>query len=133
MTTDNKHPHYDLIVKWAANTSQKVWLKNNNEWLAIGYPAWDMENQYHIGPTPPPKMCRLGGLEFPLPETVAPECNTGVWIANAGGYAVGVNWNGSNYHVQKLQAGLLHLSMTAGNQHSAALAAANTQAIKDAV
>jgi len=53
-----KHTHYDLIVKWAEDPSQKVWFswKEMPGWHLIlppKNPLWLSENSYHIGDTPP--------------------------------------------------------------------------------
>lgn len=52
-----KHKHYDLIVQWAADTSQKVWRKSpydgGTEWSTTSTPRWVETSQYAICETYP--------------------------------------------------------------------------------
>ena len=52
--TLNKHPHYDLIVKWAADPANvKIqWLNNSNIWVDVAEPAWLSKCEYRIKLTP---------------------------------------------------------------------------------
>ena len=73
-----RQKHAAKIIQWAQDTSQSVWYwsTNANAWLDTYDPSWADFLIYVLGekPTAPPrKMCTLGGLEFPAPETVAPE------------------------------------------------------------
>ena len=49
------HPHYDLIVKWAADPANvKIqWLNNSNFWVDVAEPAWLSKCEYRIKPTKP--------------------------------------------------------------------------------
>lgn len=52
--TSKRHPHYDLIVQWASDTSQKVWWSPDNSfWSKVEKPTWVIGYHYHIGETPP--------------------------------------------------------------------------------
>lgn len=57
-TTHSKyHPHYDLIVQWAADPSQKVWKSHNGSaWTLCDTPKWIAEDKYYVGETPPPNL-----------------------------------------------------------------------------
>lgn len=55
-----KHKHYDLIVKYYADMSQKVWFKRPDEkmWIELNkaaskYPEFLEGLEYHIGDQPP--------------------------------------------------------------------------------
>lgn len=51
----NKHPHHDMIVAWAADTSRVVqcW-QTTQEWLDIEQPNWNREGKYRFKPEPKP-------------------------------------------------------------------------------
>lgn len=48
------HPHYDLIVQWASDISQKVWWSSDKSvWTEIKKPKWSPYYHYYVGETPP--------------------------------------------------------------------------------
>lgn len=52
-----RHPHYDLIVQWASDVSQKVWWSSDKSvWTETKNPTWVSDYHYHIGETPPPNL-----------------------------------------------------------------------------
>jgi hypothetical protein len=56
-TASKRHPHYDLLVQWASDMSQKVWRKKENgEWKNIKGGCWMQHGEYYIGETPPPNL-----------------------------------------------------------------------------
>jgi hypothetical protein len=68
--TPKKHIHYDLIMQWASDPSQKVWAKHDvvNEWLEAGVnPRWWPDLEYYIGDTPPRETIRIGEFDVPKP------------------------------------------------------------------
>ena len=54
VSATTKHPHYDLIVKWAADPANvKIqWLNGSNIWVDVAEPAWLSTCEYRIKPTP---------------------------------------------------------------------------------
>lgn len=126
-----KHPHYDKIVQWAQDTSQKVWtLDGGGSWLLTSIPVWFTDQEYHIGPTPPKTMRTLGGLEYPAPETEAPETDTRVYLPAlyCDGHYTNARWDNSPEDNKYLQAGLVHLTKEAAEAHARAILAAIKQA-----
>ena len=137
MTNENRHIHADLIHKWAEDTTQTVWIEG---WLITGWSitndiSWREEFRYHIGPTPPPKMCKLGGLYFPEPLKGAPDNGTVVYIAGGGELSrIRIDkWYSSKPQNRLLNAGILHLTRKAAEQQSEAIAAMVFKAIREAV
>lgn len=52
--TSKRHPHYDLIVQWAGDTSQKVWWSPDNSfWSKVEKPTWIADYHYCVGENPP--------------------------------------------------------------------------------
>lgn len=47
---NNKHPHHDLIVEWAKDTSKAVQLKSDDSWCDARMPNWDTDKEYRIKP-----------------------------------------------------------------------------------
>lgn len=124
-----KHPHYDLIVKWAQDTSQKVWFYDDcrGAWIMLtSYLAWQPDLKYHVGPTPPKTMRTLGGLEYPAPETEAPETNTRYYLPAlySDWYYTIARWDNSPGDNKYLEAGLVHLTEEAAEAHARAILAA---------
>ena len=53
-TTSKRHPHYDLIVQWASDISQKVWWSPDKSfWAKVERPTWVIDYHYCIGENPP--------------------------------------------------------------------------------
>ena len=88
-------------------------------------------NYATAAPPDQPKMCSMGGLQYPMPESVAPEIGTSVYIANLGsGYAFA--WTNHETQIHWIKENLLHLNNQACEQHVAAMRAANMQAVENA-
>ena len=133
-----KAPHYELQLQYLADITQTVWGRPNYSKLYswnifenafIWLPDWE----YHIGPTPPeqPKMCALGGMKFPRPESVSPEIGTEIYVAfNTGPQAF--KWRTGDLEDKWLELRIVHLDAHAAEQHSAALRAVNMQAVENA-
>lgn len=47
---DNKHPHHDLIVEWAKDTSKAVQFEINGYWYDSLMPTWGPDREYRIKP-----------------------------------------------------------------------------------
>lgn len=55
--TSKRHPHYDLIVQWASDISQKVWWSSDKSvWTEIKKPKWSPYYHYYVGENPPPNL-----------------------------------------------------------------------------
>ena len=132
-----KSPHLELQTKHRKDRSQTVWTRwdKNSPWKHIHDPSWNATREYHIGPTPPPdqtKMCSMGGLQFPVPESVAPAIGTEIWIFGFDGDVSSFMWIGSLDNRAWLEHHFIHLTLQAAEQHSAAIRAANLQAVENA-
>ena len=133
-----KAPHFELQVKHLGDITQTVWSRHedfhNGEWGITSAPGWNDSWEYHIGPTPPsdqPKMCELGGLKFPMPESVAPAEEVYVFYGSETG-VICETWYGLSSQIKLLNLRLVHLDMKAAEQHLAARRAANMQAVENA-
>jgi hypothetical protein len=76
--SDVKHIHYDNIVKWASDPSQKVWWKWStqpsgwSEWNEkVHSPSWHEDLEYYIGDVAPRPTIRIG--EYDVPKPLPPE------------------------------------------------------------
>lgn len=61
-----KHPHYDIICEWAADTSKVVQWRRNSEspWVeAPDDPAWTPDYEYRIKPEKKPDVVAVGIIE----------------------------------------------------------------------
>lgn len=126
------HKHAALIKQWADDTTQPIWYWDGTVWQPDDAPMSGYKS-YAIGPKPtqpPRKMCSLGGLEFPAPETEAPQDGADIWTAYVDGEPTVGYWQSHSDGCQLcLTSGLVHLTQQAAEQHSRALLAANKQAI----
>ncbi len=137
------HPHADLIARWLPDTTQPLWLWNTKEWVPL--PGYELLTHNDDVPpahlacgdkptTPPRRMCTLAGVDFPEPETAAPQLGNGTMyycaVHGAGGRAI--RWDNDDVDQTYLTAGLVHLSREAAHQHHLALTAATKQAIEAA-
>lgn len=142
MPTPTPHKHAALIKQWADDSSQKVWQWSPrvNEWFEMNAVTWDATVHYALGPKPtqpPRKMCSLAGVEFPMPETVAPEVGARYFtpdIVLVAGLAGSQDWNWGAIETDDrwLRQGLIHFTREAAEQHSRALLAANKAAVEGA-
>lgn len=138
------HKHAALIKQWADDPSQLVWYwhEHTRTWLTSNYQNMTANDNAHyaVGPRPtqpPRKMCVLAGVEFPMPETVAPPEDTVIFTPDL---VIGSDelqfskweWEGIPSDERWLESGLIHLTREAAEQHSRALLAANKQAIEAA-
>ena len=130
-----KHPQAEVIKQWLDNTSQQLWYWSRychvwEETLVI-----NQDNIYAVGdkPTSPPtKMCELAGVKFPAPNNKALTKHALYFIADASGHSYSVSWYDESIDCKILDAGLIHLTRKAADQHSKALMATNLQAIMEA-
>ena len=52
---NNKHPHHDLIVEWAKDTSKQVQILDDDDtdleyWCDCYNPTWDIRSKYRFKP-----------------------------------------------------------------------------------
>ena len=121
-----KHKHYDLIVAWAEDPSQKVWYKGSgDDWRPVEIsPSWRYEYEWHIGEHPPKRKIMIGDVEVDAPETIAPDCGTDYFVADPSDelyVGVIVDWDGDDYDGHVLKRGLVHLNKEAAIAHAKAL------------
>jgi hypothetical protein len=74
-------------------------------------------------------MCELAGVKFPAPNNKALTKHALYFLADASGHSYSVSWYDESTDCKNLDAGLIHLTRKAADQHSKALMAANLQAI----
>lgn len=120
-----KHKHYDLIVAWAANPSQKVWYKGSgDDWRPVEIsPSWRYEYDWHIGEHPPKRKIKIGETEIDAPEIESLRVGTEYFVPNVGRYnhADLIDWRDSDLDQNMLKRGLVHLNKEAAIAHAKAL------------
>lgn len=122
----NKHEHYDLIVQWASDPSQKVWFLSDAGWKEAPTPSWSPVINYHIGELPPPpkRKIMIGGVEIDAPETTPlTGCLKEYYIpaiAKSQLYVM-YRWVNSISDLLLIERGLVHLNKEAAIAHARAL------------
>ena len=119
-----KHKHYDLIVKWAADPSQKVWWRTRSNWNpVIGSPTWNIDCDYHIGEHPPNRKIMIGDIEVDAPEVYELAHNTEYYLPNIGAIEMysESRWYKDNIDLFRLKTGVIHLNKDAAIAHAKAL------------
>lgn len=120
-----QHRHFDLIVQWAKNPTQPVWMWNGiHGWEKAEHLMWTMKH-YAIGekPTEPPvKMVKYNGgsIEFPEPAKVKLKRYKDYWAATI----YGVNyerWTDHSTDIELLDNGLIQLTKEGAEKQSEAL------------
>lgn len=119
-----QHRHFDLIVQWAKNPTQQIWMWSGDTWDKIGYPNWTC-GHYAIGekPTMPPvKMVKYNGgsIEFPEPARVELDRDKDYWQATIYG-ACKDYWSGHSSDCERLDSGLIQLTKEGAEKQSEAL------------
>jgi len=119
-----QHRHFDLIVQWAKNPTQIVWMWSGDTWEKIASPNWTCKH-YAIGdkPTMPPvKMVKYdgGSIEFPEPARVELERNKQYWAATINGIDPNY-WTDHSSDFDLLDAGLIQLTSEGAEKQSEAL------------
>lgn len=120
-----KHRNYDLIVKWATDPERycvKCRASEAERWE--GWHAGALLNEeLQVRLVERVRMMHLNGMEFPAPETEAPEDGTICYLP-----CVSPNgadpffWTSTSRHVNKeLKAGLIHLTKEAAEAHARAM------------
>ena len=130
------YKHAALMISYANDPDQQAWFWciDSNQWLCTYDPMWHDDRIYVLGakPTSPPtKMCKLGGLEFPMPETVAPPISTRYYCACLTGIKKFI-WRGDAFDEDFLSSGVVHLTLKKATAHYLALMVVTRQSIKDA-
>ena len=64
-----KHKHHDIIVAWAADTTQVLECRSRVAhggwvWTPVEYPQWSEDCDYRIKPQPKPDVVCKGIIEF---------------------------------------------------------------------
>lgn len=132
-----KHKHFDLIVKYYADMTQKLWFQANcqgdYELLDAGESHTFYEfNNYHIGENPPKRRITMAGIEFDAPEMVAPKVGDKYYLVDitADISANFIVWDGAPCELEWLKNGLVHINYDSYIQHSRALIALNKELCK---
>ena len=120
-----KHKHYDLIVAWAEDPSQKVWYKGSgDDWRPVEIsPSWRYEYEWHIGEHPPKRKIMIGDVEVDAPELAGLVHGDAYFLTNTCGlelYAT-MTWANDHYDSALLKRGLVHLNKEAAIAHAKAL------------
>ena len=121
-----KHKHHDLIVKWAADPSVKVWSKSDKNgccWsLVNGSPLWWEDCEYHIGYQPPVEYITINGHKIVAPVR---SLNVGdkFWFVDVSlvDYVGSYKFRGDLLGDRLLKRGLCHLTKENAIAHAKAL------------
>ena len=122
--TKTGHKHADLMLAYATEslTDDKAYLNwevrtHFSKWSDLSSPPiWHIDNEYRRKP----HTVLIDGIEVPKPETTAPKLGTMYWSAGPTRIDA-LKWNGDEYDVRVLEAGLVHLTKEAATLHRAAL------------
>lgn len=121
-----KHPHAEIIKALADDDSLSLWRKHHSEqWYGIYHGKIECVvsspgGQFHLGPTPPPRMIETPFGSYPEPLMEAPEQGTTYWIPRMDGEAICCHgWHGlNNYEKHWLKTGMIHLTQDAAYAHA---------------
>jgi len=135
-----KRKHYKLAEKFFSDSEMKCWTWSDStrKWLFLAAPSFCPEIIYHVGteaPTEPPRpMCKLAGVEFPMPESKPLKKGEEYFypIIDSSWDAVGATWHGVFADEVFLKRGLVHKTEEAAKVHAKAIAAAVKKAVKEA-
>lgn len=119
-----KHKHYDLIVRWAGNPSQKVWYKGLDDWRPVEIsPSWHYEYDWHIGEHPPKRKIMIGDVEIDAPEAVDLKHGDEYFLPDASmpEFYSESRWANDHYDSTRLNRGQIHLNKEAAIAHAKAL------------
>jgi hypothetical protein len=131
-------PHAAMQCQYAMDDSlfKWIWFELRQEWVTTDN-SWASPCTYFVGhtkPTQPPKrMCELGSVSFPEPETVYPDIGTAFWIICVDKTPYESIWDDDREDKKLLAAGLVHLNPEAATLHSKGLAAVNLAAVTGGV
>lgn len=126
-TSYRRHPHADLMLEWEKDQREnpgQVWQCRSNTddapWRDMqGTITWQESLQYRRKP----KVRRIGGYEYPEPESKAPPIGARYWLAGAGSksHATEYVWRGTDGDQRFLERGLVHLPEEAAAAHGRAM------------
>ena len=122
--TKTGHKHAELMLAYATEslTDAKAYLNWEvrtapGEWFDIScHPLWHTDMEYRRKP----RTVLIDGIEVPKPEITAPKLGTMYWSAEPTAIDA-LKWNDDKYDARTLDAGLVHLTKDAADQHRAAL------------
>ena len=120
----NKHKHYDLIMQWAADPTQKVWYKTLTGWEKARNLPWREDTEYYIGDQAPPKRkIMLGDVEIDAPVLNEPQINTDYFVPmlTREDLHLSCTWKGDSHDLSWLKRGFIHLTEEAAILHATAL------------
>jgi hypothetical protein len=140
MTTPTPRKYCAMMCQFAMDDSAKAWIWNpyQENWITLNeHFDWHDKNIYFVGhekPTAPPKrMCELGGVSFPEPESVAPAQYADFWVAGLDGPEHHSSWQPCDEYLTFLAQRRIHLKPGAAVLHSKGLAAVNLVAVTGGV
>jgi hypothetical protein len=136
MTTPTPRPHAAMQCQYAMDDSLSkwVWFELRQEWVTAD-DSWAFHCIYFVGHTkpiaPPKRKVTLGGFTFDAPETVAPAMDAQFYVA-AFGFAglQPLSWCGTDWELEMLALGLVHLNPEAATLHGQGMAAVNLAAVR---
>lgn len=138
MNTPTPHPQAALIKSWADDPRQQVWYRSDTyqEWTGCSFNValFDLHQHIAIGPKPTAplrRVCTLGGLEFPEPESATPPPGARFFLVGSGESLTTI-WGGTSLEFTWLVERYIHLTREAAEAHSRALLAANLEAVRGA-
>jgi hypothetical protein len=144
MSEFKKQPYADIICEHL-QTGKQIWkYSSSGEWISIswGTVMFDYYTDSYplaIGdkpnkpPAPKPKVCTMGGIEFPEPMREAPEHNSLYWLATFNRPNLcNLNWDGDIIDRSRLDWGFIQSTKEGAEAQSRAMRAALAQAISGA-
>lgn len=135
-----KRKHRELAYKFFSDSEMKCWFWRGieQEWMEIKEPTFCHDVIYYVGtkaPTEPPKkMCRLGGVEFPMPESEFPSVSEQYFYPSIDRAwdVMGAIWYGGHIDKARLRCGLIHKTEEAAKAQTEAIITAIKKAVKKA-
>ena len=123
-TNKHKHKHYNLIMQWAADPTQKVWYKTLTGWEKSENLTWREDTEYYIGNQAPLKRkIMLGDVEIDAPILNEPQINTDYFVPmlTREDLHLSCTWEGDSHDLSWLKRGFIHLTEEAAILHATAL------------
>lgn len=119
-----KHPHYENIVKWAGDPSQKVWVKGVGKWVELdSYLKWEVAVEHFVGEHPPKPQIKVGEVWVNEPEHEPLQAGQNYYVPRMCSVlpVSRMSWSGSDIALSCLKRGLVHLTEEAAIEHAKAL------------
>ncbi|MDO4795551.1 MAG: hypothetical protein Q4A28_06375 [Brachymonas sp.] len=138
MTTPRAHA--DMANLFYSDGEMKCWywLPGEGRWIETDSPTFTHMATFHVGkeaPTePPPVMCELAGVKFPMPAQNAPGRGCDYYLPNICEPVRPAieTWDNVEFDYAALDFGMVQLTTEGATEQARAMAAALKQAIEKA-